>query len=410
VTEPVSRRGPGRDALSITAITAGEGLSNILMPLLLADAGYSAATIGPLMAVLGVAALASRFPVGALYRPSRARWLLVVSLVVAAGCSLLYPHAVASAPLFVAVRVLDGLASGTATTVNLAFFIDSQPAGVSRARAMGLYGGGMAAGFTLGNLIGGVAGDLLGYAGAFAVGALFWIVGLCQALVRPTRPATIPEASAARTRTTDASGPRGIVAMLRALRDPTVVEVTMISFQLNAIHHIGGVFFPLIARVAGLGLSEIGLVRSLYSLVNAVTRPLSAPLIARFGAGRASFLSFALQAAAIACIPFVGFGGLAAFLVVFALSGGGRAVGFTANAIALAEDIPESRLSRGLSSSLFNAAKDVGNIAGPIIGSALISLVGLELMFVTAPALLMLMQVAVTGSARRAARQAPTAA
>ena len=404
----MTRLGRLRDSLSITALTAGDGVNNLLTPLLLADAGYSAAAIGPVVAVLGFASLASRFPAGAVYRPSRARWLLVVSLVAAAGCNLLYPHAVASAPLFLAVRLLHGLASGTATTVNLAFFIDTQPPGGSRARAMGLYGGGMAAGFMLGNLTGGVAGDLLGYSGAFAVGALFWIVGLCQVLVRPPAPSAAPGTSAGRPRATSGTGRRGLATMLRALRDPAVVGVTMMAFQLNAIHHVGGVFFPLVARVAGLGLAEIGLVRSLYSLVNAVARPISAPFVARFGAGQASFLSFGLQAAAIACIPFVGFGGLAAFLVVFALSGAGRAVGFTANAIALAEDIPESRLSRGLASSLFNAAKDVGNIAGPIIGSALISIVGLELMFVTAPALLMLMQVAVTGSVRRSARQAPS--
>ena len=57
--------------LAITAITSGDGLNSILMPLLLDDAGYSAAAIGPLISILSVASLASRFPVGAVYRPSR---------------------------------------------------------------------------------------------------------------------------------------------------------------------------------------------------------------------------------------------------------------------------------------------------------------------------------------------------
>jgi sugar phosphate permease len=184
--------------------------------------------------------------------------------------------------------------------------------------------------------------------------------------------------------------------MLRALRDPEVVGVTMISFQLNAIHHVGNVFFPLVGRGVGLGLAEIGLVRSAYSSINAVARPLSSPLITRLGAARTSYWAFALQAGAIACIPFAQVGGFPAFALVFALSGSLRAVGFTANAIAMAEDIPESRLSRGISSALFNAAKDLGNIAGPVIGSALVSVVGLERMFVAAGALLLLLQFAVT--------------
>jgi predicted MFS family arabinose efflux permease len=184
--------------------------------------------------------------------------------------------------------------------------------------------------------------------------------------------------------------------MLRALRDPAVLDVTLLSFQLNAIHHVGQVFFPLVARGVGLGLAEIGVVRSVYSCINAIARPLTSPLITRLGAGRTALWSFAIQAGVIACIPFMAFGGLPAFAFIFLISGSLRAVGFTANAISMAEDIPESRLSRGLSSSLFNAAKDLGNIAGPVIGSTLVSIVGLDLMFVVAGVLLLLLQLAVT--------------
>ena len=394
------------DYLAITAITSGDGLNSVLMPLLLADAGYSAPAIGPLVAALGIASLASRFPVGAIYRPARARWLLIVSLVASAACSLFYPYAAASAPLILTVRVLHGLASGAATTVNLAFFIDTQASGTSRARAMALYGGGMAAGYTLGNLSGGLVGDLLGYPGAFTLGALFWTGGICQVLTSAAHKVTSSEPAHARP--TERSGPRGPAAMLRALRDPAVVGVTMMAFQLNAILTIGGTFFPLIGRAAGLGLAEIGLVRAVHSLVNAVARPLSSPLITRLGADRASFASFALQAVALGAIPLLAFAGLPVFMLIFILVGAGRAIGFTANAIALAEDIPESRLSRGIASSLFNAAKDVGNIAGPIIGSTLVSLVGLPAMFMIAPSLLLLLQLAVNASARRSARREPS--
>ena len=400
-----SRPGSRWNFLAITAITSGDGLNHILMPLLLADTGYSAPEIGPLVAVLGIASLVSRFPVGAVYRPNRARWLLMTSLLTAAACSVLYPYVAASAPLLVAIRVLQGLASGAATTVNLAFFIDSLPAGASRGRAMALYGGGMAAGYTIGNLSGGIAGDLLGYPGAFAIGALFWTGGLFQVLTSAAHRASSPTPA----KHVDAGAPRGPMAMLRALRDPAVVSVTMMAFQLNAILTIGGTFFPLIGRAAGLGLAEIGLVRSVHSLVNAVARPLSAPLITRLGADRASFASFALQAVALGAIPLLAFAGLPIFMLIFILVGAGRAIGFTANAIALAEDIPESRLSRGIASSLYNSAKDVGNIAGPIIGSTLVSLVGLPAMFMVAPTLLLLLQLAVNASARRSARHQPSA-
>lgn len=391
-----------RDVLAITAITSGDGLNSILMPLLLDDAGYSAAAIGPIVSILSVASLASRFPVGAVYRPSRARWLLIFSLLTAAACSLLYPPSAGSPTVLAALRVVHGIAFGVATTVNLAYFIDALPPGSSRPWAMGFYGGGMAAGYTIGNLSGGLAADWLGYGGAFACGALFWVGGLAQVLTRQSAVHMLEQASG------DAAAPskrsaHSFGAILRALRDPAVVDVSMLAFQLNAILMIGGTFFPLVGREAGLALSEIGFVRSVHSLVNAVARPLSSPFIERAGAGRVSFASFALQAGAIALIPAVAFGGLAAYTLLFAVVGAGRAIGFTANAIALAEDIPESRLSRGLSSSLYSAARDVGNIAGPLIGSALVSQVGLSAMFLTAPALLLALQLSVTTAVRRTA-------
>ena len=84
------RLGRPPDYLSITALTAGDGVNNVLMPLLLSDAGFSAAAIGPLVALLGVASLASRFPVGAVYRLSRARWLMIVAAMVLLGNVLIW--------------------------------------------------------------------------------------------------------------------------------------------------------------------------------------------------------------------------------------------------------------------------------------------------------------------------------
>ena len=68
----------------------------------------------------------------------------------------------------------------------------------------------------------------------------------------------------------------------------------LLAFQLNAILMLGSVFFPLIGREAGLGLSEIGFVRAIHSLVNAVARPLSSPFVERLG-GVVVGLSFLVE-------------------------------------------------------------------------------------------------------------------
>jgi DHA1 family multidrug resistance protein-like MFS transporter len=398
---PSGRRRFWADYLAITAITSAEGTGGLLVPLLLNDSGYSAAAIGPLVAIIGVASLASRFPAGAAYRPSRARWLLAGSIIAAAASSVFYPFVVMDTPLFALVRTINGLAEGTATTVNLALFIDSLPPGLARARGMGLYGGGMAAGFMIGNLTGGFMAGVFGYPAAFALGALFWLIALLQALLTPEPAAAHTDATHSRRAQAPVGRLQGIRSTLKALGDPRAASVILVAFSLNALHQIGHTFFPVLARNIGLELGEIGFIRSAHAMVNAIARPISSPLIGRLGAQGASLSALFAQSVLLAFVPLMALGGFPALLLIFLLIGSTRALGFTANATALAEDIPESRLSRGLSTSLFTAAKDIGNIAGPLIGSALTPIIGFAQMFVGAPVLLLVFYVGVIAWARK---------
>lgn len=394
-TTPASGRRFWVDYLAITAITSAEGTSGLLVPLLLNDSGYSAAAIGPLVAISAMASLASRFPAGAAYRPSRARWLLAGPIIVAAVSSLFYPHVANDTSLFALVRTINGLAEGTATTINLAFFIDSLPPGLPRARGMGLYGGGMAAGFMIGNLGGGLAASAFGYPAAFGLGAFFWLIALLQALLTPVPAATLEAAAHSKHEPTPKSRLHGLESTLRALRDPRVASVMLVAFSLNALHQVGQTFFPVLARNTGLELSEIGFIRSAHAMVNAIARPISSPLIGRFGARGASVSALVVQSSLTAFIPVMALGGFPTLLLIFLLIGSTRALGFTANATALAEDVPDSRLSRGLSSSLFTASKDFGNIVGPLVGSGLTPLVGFGQMFVAAPVAFLLLYAAI---------------
>jgi predicted MFS family arabinose efflux permease len=178
------------------------------------------------------------------------------------------------------------------------------------------------------------------------------------------------------------------------------------SFGLNALHAFATIFLPLLARALGMGLAEIGLIRGLYSLVNAIGRPLASALITRFGASRASLGGFVVQSALTALIPLGLLAGLPVILPLYMLSGSMRAIAFTANSVALAEDVPESRLSRGISSGLFAGTKDVAVIVGPLLGSALAPVISLERTFLLVPGLLLLTQILVIYSLR----QRPTSA
>ncbi len=72
-------------------------------------------------------------------------------------------------------------------------------------------------------------------------------------------------------------------------------------------------------------------------------------------------------------------------LVTGAASGIGRAIAHTANGVSPAEGSPGGRLGRGGASAVYHAAQDLGNIAGPLLGAALVPLVGLPGLFQVGP-------------------------
>ena len=71
---------------------------------------------------------------------------------------------------------------------------------------------------------------------------------------------------------------------------------------------------------------------------------------------------------------FTGFGTI---LVVYVLSGLMRAIVIVANAVGLVQDVPETKVRRGLASGVYNAAGDMGNIFGPSIGGLIAQATGI---------------------------------
>jgi len=100
----------------------------------------------------------------------------------------------------------------------------------------------------------------------------------------------------------------------------------------------------------------------------------------KFGHRGLSYFGLPLQSAILMLIPlFTGFG---AILFVYVCSGLLRAVVIVANAVGLVQDVPESRVRRGLSSGVYNAAGDLGNILGPSIGGLIAQAGGIGSVFV----------------------------
>jgi predicted MFS family arabinose efflux permease len=364
----------------VMLLTSSSNISSILVPPYLHDRGYDYTSIGVLVAFIGTSALLSRFPVGAMYRRGRGRLLCTLGVGGLASAYLLYP--LTNGPIaFALVQIMVGLCSGISTTTNMAMFMDTVPKGSDRAKAMAFFAGALAAGHTVGNLVGGYAGDWLGYDNAFRTGALMTFCSLIFLWLDNPDPATLDEP---RQRHSVPGLPfrQRVTASVRAMSEPKLVIIAMVQFLLNFLHSMISTFFPLYALGIGLSLSEIGLLKSVHSLVNTFARPAAGAPINWIGATRAAIVGLGIMGLLDALLPLqtVTWG----FAILLAGIGLVRAIVLVANTVELAS-IDESRISRGLASSLYSSSQDLGSLTSPALSGTIASIVGLSTMMGSVP-------------------------
>jgi MFS family permease len=386
------RRWPDpRPFLAVVLINAGDGIANTLVPLYLDTSGFPVDLIGVLVAVAGVTSLLSRLPSGLAYRRRRARPLMYAAIGLQAVSTALY--ALPAEPLpFGLVRALHGFAVGMATTVNMALFMDSLAPGGDRHRHLAAYASALSAGYTIGGVGGGSLGYWLGYGPAFLCAAAFpLLAALCvtapaAGTAAPARPASLPGTADAAPRGAPAGGLRRWVEVGTALRHPQVATVSVVAFFLGVIHFMGQTFVPLYAQNVGLNLAEIGLLRSTHSLANTLARPFCGELTRWLGHHRVFTLGMVLITGLMMLTPF--HHSLLWLMVLFTGIGLGRAGVLVANTVSVAE-IQEGTVRRGVVVGLYNAARDLGNVVGPVVGGYIAAAVGLRAFFWVGPPLVL---------------------
>jgi predicted MFS family arabinose efflux permease len=348
--------------------------ASTLIPPYLDDMRIPVAAIGTLISLGPILALTSRLPMGMIYHQARVRALLSATILAMGVTNYLYSWSTNSLT-FAIVHALNGFAYGGVTTLYMAFFVDSLDADENRNHAIGYYVGSLAMGYSTGNFFGGLIADYWGYGAAFQLGALLSLVavGLLWLLHGP-------DGAGASKATAKESAKLTSRESLKALMEPELATVVIVALFLNLLHQMGGVFISLYGLAVGLSLTQIGIIRAAYAGCNAVTRPISGHVVNKFGHRGLSYLGLPLQSLILMLIPlFTGFGTI---LVVYVASGFLRAVVIVANAVGLVQDVPETRVRRGLASGIYNAAGDLGNILGPFIGGVIAHASGIASVFV----------------------------
>jgi MFS family permease len=379
----------------VALLNLSEGMVGMLVPPYMDSLGFTPTAIGLLVSVYAVASLVSRLPAGAIYRGERARGLLNSGLIAVIIITVVHPLATDATSLLL-VRAMNGLAYGLASTINLALFIDLLPPQANRHHAMGYFMGALGGSWALGQACAGFAGDWWGYGWGYVLAA----APAALALLFVDAPRKGAQARAAKAA---ASG--GLGAALRALTAPGILPIALLGFFMAFILNLTSTFMPLYALAIGLGLAEIGVLRSAHSICNSITRPFSGGFIQRVGHTRIGVATLVLNTGLLILLPSTT--SLLIMGLIMTCIGLVRGIGMVANTISLASDVDESRVSRGLASGIYYSARDLGAIFGPVLGGVVAGAVGIEAMFrLVPPVALAAYLIGVGFSMRRAARQA----
>jgi len=363
--------------IPVVAVTVQNNSANMIIPPFLQHLQIPVVTIGTLISLNPIAALVSRIPMGIVYREHRARLFIAFGVIAMGITNFLYSFA-SDSLTFAVVHLLNGFAYGAVTTLYMAFYVDSLPAGENRNHAMGYYVGTLALGYSTGNFLGGGIADWFGYAATFRVAAFLSLVPV--ALLWLLRGKGGSRGVKAQGKVASKMTWRGA---LKAILDPGLATVIAVALFLNLVHQASGVFITLYGLGVGLTLTQVGVLRAAYAGCNAITRPISGHVVDRLGHRWISYVGFPVQCALMMFIPlFTGFGSI---LAVYISAGVLRAVVIVANAVGLVQDVDEARVRRGVASGIYNAAGDLGNVLGPTIGGLIAAATSVSGVFIVAP-------------------------
>jgi predicted MFS family arabinose efflux permease len=378
--------------------TTTEGVQNLLFPLYLNEYGFALTVIGTLSSLLGVMRLASRLPIGARYRGSRAKgqqlFWLVALLVSTSGYAFVH----GDLALVIAVTVVHGFAFGALGTINLAVAID-QSGGRRAGAVMGWYTAALSAGYGIGAFAGGAFADRIGIDAT-----LFWL-GLTPVVAMLAVWLTPPVADSERAAVTPgiALWRRGLAAF-RGIDGRVWLAFTIVLF-INILSDSTDTFFPLYGTAIGLPVAFVGILKASKSASATAIRLLAGALFRFFDYRAINFWAVLLFAASTFVIPFVS-GPIAGpvLLVVFLGAGLCRGILRVTSAATVAELRAEGR-DIGLSSGVYNSGLDLGAIVGPAAGGVLSAAFGIPAMFqlLAVGSLVLYFAVALSSQAGRAA-------
>jgi MFS family permease len=257
----------------------------------------------------------------------------------------------------------------------MARYLDLIGEGVDRRKVMGYYGGTQAAGYAASSLFTGLIADFAGFGAAFIFNAA--TSGLAAVLMIGLANPTVSRRTTTRPAVARSGG--RVRGWLAGVDDPGLWSVLNINTWNGVFHVINVSFFPVLATAIGMPPAQVGIIRALYSSINAVSRPIAGLVMGRMALRQIAYVGIGLQAALLFAGPFMR--DLLIFIPWTLAYGFGRAIVVVATSAGLAEEVDDTRVSRGVATATYSTSQDISSVGAPLIGGLVASIFGVVAMF-----------------------------
>jgi MFS family permease len=365
-TAPASARVNFPLAASAVLIAIASGGLGMLVQLFLKDRGATMFLISAASSLGSVGVLVGSYFWGKLSdRAGRRGFLIVTAVGVAAAIAVLVPlpgNGIVVTTSFARAFMDIGFASMSLAMISAA----SQSA--TRARGMSYNSSARSLGFALGALGAGVVLEKLGYRNGFLLMTLLPMGAALLVLRLPREPKPIPV-------------PRQLA--LHALREAGLVRLYLGTILRQ--FGVNGAFALLYVYMDDLGISPIlmGTVSSLNTLTQVIALVAFGWVADRIGRRKVFLLGFGMSAL-LPCILAVSSNVpmMALSYVVLGIAFSSLYIGSTAH---IGDRVPLERMGTML--GLFEMARGLGGLLGPLLAGAIVPLVGFHGMFLTMAAI-----------------------
>lgn len=381
-----------------------EGALRFLVPLNLNERGLGPASIGFVVFAFSATSLLARGLTAGLFRPDRARRLIIGAGLASTIAYLITPF-VTDVAAFTVLMAIDGFGWGMATTCLLAMVMLCTPVAISPGVAMGWYIGFQGIAFAIATTVGGILAQSFGIQTAMlilatvpvlAASLISWrLPPVVRDIGSPLDHASAGAEAAAAGAEADADPPTsGSFLGHRRLTDGVRVMIArvgvlpvavwaaaLVAVYLNVMNGLLQSFFPLLGLALGLSIAQIGTLSSVRSGISAVARFGAGWLFARVPPRRLHIPLLMMSAATLALLPSVG--SYVLHLPLFALNGISRGLLRVTSSASAMEETP-GHLA-GTAAAVMTSGLDVGKMVGPLIGGIVATAVGLDTMFRVVP-------------------------